>query len=417
MMSKLRAAGQQLAALRVHFIAKLIITINYSLFTINCVLLLSCSYESSESYQSMELQQQKPIAFAAYTAMSTRSSEVYSADRGFSEGQSMGVYAYLHDNTTWSAAATPNFMWNQQATSAEKGQFNYSPLKYWPNEISDKVSFIAYFPYTNAAIVEADPANPVNPVSTASTGLTPLLANNETGLPTFNFTVKDAANQQVDFLLSELLANLPNGTNNVSPSNATDRSELTVVDRVHFVFRHMLAKVEFRISADPEVRRDIAHFHLNSLSLSNLYKNGLLTPTYSAGTTTYAWTEHTTKHGVNPTYSLPVTTYVPYLLMPQELSNDVELSLDYTITFKSDGTTYHYDDATPVADQEYTYRNTATIQLNEMKLSGSSDPLEEWLPNHYYVYNIRLRANRIDFTGPVVEWGQEVMLENIVVEE
>ena len=378
-------------------------------------IVLACTSSSEE--MNVAKQQHKPIAFTAYTAMSTRSSEVYSADKGLTEGQSMGVYAYLHDNSTWSDDATPNFMWNQQATCGEKGQFDYSPLKYWPNEISDKVSFIAYFPYTNAAIVEADPANPVNPVSTASTGLTPLLANNETGLPTFNFTVKDAANQQVDFLLSELLANLPDGTNNVSPSGATDRSELTVVDRVHFVFRHMLAKVEFRITADPEIRRDIAHFHLNSLSISNLYKNGLLTPTYSAGTTTYAWTGHTTKHGVNPTYSLPVTTYVPYLLMPQQLSNDVELSLDYTITFKSDGTTYHYDDATPVADQEYTYRNTATIQLNEMKLSGSSDPLEEWLPNHYYVYNIRLRANRIDFTGQVVEWGQEVMLENIVVEE
>jgi hypothetical protein len=373
----------------------------------------------------MELQQHKPIAFTAYTAMSTRSSELYTADRGFSEGQSMGVYAYLHDNTTWSAAATPNFMWNQQATSAEKGQFNYSPLKYWPNEISDKVSFIAYFPYTNAAIVEADPANPVNPASTASTGLTPLLTNEgtnsllegDTNLPAFRFTVKDADNKQVDFLLSELLANLPNGTGNISPSNATDRSELTVVDRVHFVFRHMLAKVEFRISADPEVRRDIAHFRLNSLSVSNLFNNGLLKPNYSAGTTTYQWTEHTTKHGVNPTYSLPVTTYVPYLLMPQTIEDEVELSLDYTITFKSDGTTYHYEGTTPVADQEYTYRNTSTLQLNTMLKSGSSDPLDEWLPNHHYVYNIRLRANRIDFTGQVVEWGDTEPIDDIVVEE
>ena len=378
-------------------------------------IMLACTSSSEEL--DVAQQQHKPIAFTAYTQQPTRSSEVYSADRGLGEGQSIGVYAYLHDNSTWSAAATPNFMWNQQATCGEKGQFTYSPLKYWPNETSDKVSFMAYFPYTDAAIVEADPAHPVNAASTASTGLTPLLENNIAALPTFRFTVKDAANQQVDFLLSELLANLPNGSSNVSPSEADDRSELTVVDRVHFVLRHMLAKVEFRITADPEVRRDIAHFHLNSLSMSNLYNNGLLTPTYSAGTTTYAWTGHTTKHGEDPTYLYPVTTYVPYLLMPQEIADEVELSLDYTITFKSDGTTYHYSGTTPVADQEYTYRNTATIRLNEMLLAGSSDPLGEWLPNHHYVYNIRLRANRIDFTGQVVEWGEELESESITVEE
>ena len=383
----------------------------YVLTIIGLICLLACSSEETTRTAS----QMRPIAFGdAYTAEPTRSSTAYSTEQGLSEGQSIGVYAYLHDNSTWSNEAVPNFMWNQQATCEEKGgNFNYSPLKYWPNESSDKVSFIAYFPYTAES-----PGNPESPAyPDNATGLQTLLTNEGTGLPTFNFTVKDDVDDQVDFLLSELLPNLPNGTSGVSPSNASDRSELTVVDRVHFLFHHMTSKVEFRISADPEVRRDIAHFHLNSLSVSNLYNNGLLIPTYSAGTTTYQWTEHTTKHGVNPTYSFPVTTYVPYLLMPQTIEDEVELSLDYTITFKSDGTTYHYEGTTPVADEEYTYRNTATLQLNTMLKSGSSDPLDEWLPNHHYVYNIRLRANRIEFTGQVVEWGDYGNTEEIKIEE
>ena len=359
----------------------------------------------------------RPIAFGdAYTAQPTRSSAVYSAEQGIGADQSIGVYAYLHDNSTWAADEAyntanpeapqrliPNFMWNQKATCLEKGgNFIYSPLKYWPNELDDKVSFMAYFPYTN----------------TENTGLTPLLANNETGLPTFRFTVKETADEQVDFLLSELLTDLPNGTSAVSTSSADDRSELTVTDRVRFLFHHMTSKVEFHIVAAAEVREDIAHFRLNSLSVSNLYKDGKLTPTYSAGETTYAWSEQSTKHGTAPAYTFPLKTLTGYLLMPQTLSNDVMLNIDYDVTFKSDGTTYTYDGSGNLVPQEdYTYHNNASIQLNMMKRTGTDTRLTEWLPNHHYVYYIRIRANAIEFTGQVVEWVDTVEIDDIELEE
>ena len=103
--------------------------------------------------------------------------------------------------------------------------------------------------------------------------------------------------------------------------------------------------------------------------------------------------------------------------MPQVLGDDVILRVSYSITFKSDGTTYHYEAGIPVADQEYKYGNTATIQLNTMKRTGSDVALTEWLPNHHYIYTIRLRANRIDFTGQVVEWGDTQDIEDIKIEE
>lgn len=388
----------------------------YLVTIIGMICLLACS--SEDTTRTAEVgSQMRPIAFGdAYTAQPTRSSAVYSAEQGIGADQSIGVYAYLHDNSTWAADEAyntanpeapqrliPNFMWNQKATCLEKGgNFNYSPLKYWPNELDDKVSFMAYFPYTN----------------TENTGLTPLLANNETGLPTFRFTVKETADEQVDFLLSELLADLPNGTSAVSTSSADDRSELTVTDRVRFLFHHMTSKVEFHIVAAAEVREDIAHFRLNSLSVSNLYKDGKLTPTYSAGETTYAWSEQSTKHGTAPAYTFPLKTLTGYLLMPQTLSNDVMLNIDYDVTFKSDGTTYTYDGSGNLVPQEdYTYHNNASIQLNMMKRTGTDTRLTEWLPNHHYVYYIRIRANAIEFTGQVVEWVDTVEIDDIELEE
>lgn len=77
-----------------------------------------------------------------------------------------GVFAYYHDgnNTTdgaYSSASTPSFMYNQEVASADAGvSWTYSPIKYWPNETTtdgngatsehtDKLSFLAYAPYTS----------------------------------------------------------------------------------------------------------------------------------------------------------------------------------------------------------------------------------------------------------------------------
>ena len=320
---------------------------------------MACSSNEEPVTTVTTASQQRAIAIGdAYTAQPTRSSAAYSVEQGIDAGQSIGVYAYYHDGSTWDADEAyntanpeapkrliPNFMWNQQATCLEKGgNFSYSPLKYWPNESDDKLSFIAYFPYTT----------------------------------------------------------------------------LTVTDRVHFLFHHMTSKVEFRIVAATEVRKDIAHFLLKSFSVSNLYKDGKLTPTYNTSTdeTSYAWSEQSAKHGTSPAYTFPLKTLTGYLMMPQTLSNDVKLSISYDVTFKSDGTTYTYDgEGRLVPQQDYTYSNDATIQLNTMKRTGTDTPLTEWLPNHHYVYYIRIGAETIEFEGQVVEWLDKVEIEDIEIQE
>ena len=388
----------------------------YILTIIGVICLLACS--SEETTRTAETTSQlRPIAFGdAYTVTPTRSSEIFTATKGIPLGQSIGIYAYLHNKNENFTTYIPNFMFNQQATSRDDADyFSYSPLKYWPNDENSKVSFIAYFPYCNNADDDG------TRFSVASTGITPLLANSDTGLPTFNFTVKNAVADQVDFLVSDVMANLPK-TRDTEGDPGQPFNDLSIKDRVTFLFKHMTAKVEFRIVADPDIHKDIVHFHLNTLTVSNLYKNGTLTPTYDAGTgeTSFTWSESTTpaKHGVTPDYKLNFKTYEPQLLMPQELGNDVKMSVSYTITFKSDGTTYHYDGTTPVADQDYTYeKKEDEIQLNKMLRTGTSTPVTEWEPNRHYIYTIRLRANRIEFTGQVVEWGDTHDIEGIEIKD
>lgn len=364
------------------------------------VLMAACTADEGES----SVNTPRPIAFTSYTAQPvTRADSALLADNTIPTGQSIGVYAYYHDNTTWSNTATPNFMCNQQATNIGLEQpFSYAPLKYWPNENDDKVSFIAYYPYTSNSSADV-----------TALGLTALLDNTGTGLPSFQFAVKDNVKQQVDFMVSDLLPNLPNGTMAVTPGAPAGRDDLTVTDRVRFLFRHALAKIEFRVIVDEAARQDLAYYTLKGIQLTKIYNKAQLTPTYTPpvapateGTTTFTWTDYDSPAAT--TYACKTTE--AYLLLPQTLGDDAQLTVNYDLAFKSEGTTYTYDaDGNPVPTEEYAFTSrTTTYQLNTLKLTGTTTPIDKWLPNHHYVYNLVIKPHRIEFTGQVVEWGQEV---------
>lgn len=380
----------------------------YILTIIGIICLMACSSEETTRTAETAGSTLRPVAFKeAYTVQPTRSSAMFTATAGIPVGQSMGVYAYLHNTDTRNYSAdSPNFMWNQKATRQEETEpFTYAPLKYWPNDENSKLSFIAYFPYCNGA------DNDGTDEDIASTGITPRLTNSGTGLPTFDFTVKNAIDNQVDFLVSDVLPNMPK-SRDTNDDPGLPFNDLTITDRVQFLFKHMTAKVEFRIVADAKIRKDIVNFQLTTLSVSNLYKSGRLTPSYDkeTGLTSFNWSDQSNVQD----YTFKTNT--PQLLMPQTLLNTAMLNLSYNITFKSDGTSYRYEGSTPVAEQDYTYYNEASLQLNTMKLTDTDIPLTTWEPNHHYIYTIRLRANRIDFEGEVVDWGEYKTLDDIPIE-
>lgn len=363
-------------------------------------LLVACSSEQEEGGGAA---QQHPVDMVVYTSQpATRADSSFLAEPTVPVGKSIGVYAYYHDNSTWAVddaaepkRTVPNFMRNQQAVNPGADQpYTYSPLKYWPNEEEDKLSFIAYYPYCNGT------ADDGSEHDIETTGITPLmhdlgaLIEYGSGLPPFRFAVKDNVKEQVDFLVSDLIPDQhhPNNTR--------------ITDRVRFYFWHALSKVEFRVVIDESIRRHVSYFTLNSIGITNIYNEAHLTPAYDSGTgnTSLIWSDHRDSHKTD--YACKTTE--AYLLLPQELRNDAMLNISYDLTFESEGTVYVYDGSgNPVAVDEYLYGNhDVSIQLNTLKISGSEDPLDEWLPNRHYVYTIRLCANRIEFTGQVVDWGE-----------
>lgn len=81
----------------------------------------------------------------------TRAS-VFATDDMKTDG--FGVFASYTGQNDYSSQDM-NFMKNQKVTyDADKDAWTYSPVKYWPNNVGDKVSFFAYAPYAGGTVLE-----------------------------------------------------------------------------------------------------------------------------------------------------------------------------------------------------------------------------------------------------------------------
>ena len=95
------------------------------------------------------------IGFSAYTATAVTKGESVAATDIYGSGKDgIGVFAFYQpatngvvNNFNSTKYATPDFMYNQQVKSEDGSTWTYSPLKYWPNNTNDQLSFFAYAPY------------------------------------------------------------------------------------------------------------------------------------------------------------------------------------------------------------------------------------------------------------------------------
>ena len=186
---------------------------------------------------------------------------------------------------------------------------------------------------------------------------------------------------------------------------------------------------------------------ISNLELTNIWRKGTVTPEYNASTgettinmegepsdsLTYTIVkanpdpEKTINHIKDCCLMLPQTLALAY--DPEDTEEDLEkkkldlaktakINITYSVTLRSHGTVYTYDGAgNPEETDHYTYGNTALLPLAKLKLSGSSSEIDKWLPNHHYIYTIRLTANRIEFTGEVVEWGDTLGWDGVDIED
>ena len=190
------------------------------------MMLGSCSTDEVVNDYSPE----NAIQFGTYVGRDAVSrAHVIEVDELAKEG--FGVFAYYTDESDFANTSTPNFMYNQEVkgksstdgignTTYSTTEWEYSPLKYWPNEANDKVTFFAYAPYdknvdgTNNAYIN-------------------LSENTVAGVPAITtYLVSPNLSEQVDLLYATPIKNV---------------TKQAINGNVKFSFKHALSRIGFKV--------------------------------------------------------------------------------------------------------------------------------------------------------------------------
>ena len=247
-----------------------------------------------------ELSAPAAISFDGYLnrGVATRSGAAGLMDATLLQAQGFGVFGYYTDFNAYDDQATPNFMYNQKVTYSG-GNWEYAPVKYWPNEYGDKalsddidkVSFFAYAPY-----VEVTPST--GKVEDATFGIAGMNRNSASGDPILKYIGSFDPAKSVD-LCWGVAATADAAAWSIVQTGAAQTPAIaagkpwidvqrpadpTAGQKLKFTFEHALSQLNVQIDADVDVTdhaetpdlADGTKIYVRSISFTGLAMKGAL---------------------------------------------------------------------------------------------------------------------------------------------
>ena len=308
-----------------------------------------------------------PVSFSS--AISTKATSPLPANTTF------GVFGYYTGTSNWGNNTIPNFMFDEDV-HYDGSTYTYSPIKYWPNQTSDKLTFWAYSPYGSYDALVRKSGNNY-----------PDYTNENRGLPDIRFTTDG----DTDFMTSDIRKN-QSCRNGVNP-DAT----------VHFTFKHCLSKIAFYLKkyedkapSDPEKYTvQVKSIRLEGIELTGIRRTSLNPP---------AWVMSGNRGNI--------TSYADG---PLDNTDDIILGLDYPAAGSPDAVSYVLPQ-----DLDYAYARLHieyTIDFDEIvtpRTMISNIPLKTVFDNVSALwveateYNVYIRItpdDPIEFSVAWSDWG------------
>ena len=248
----------------------------YYLMTVAAALALAACAKQEQTVQPEEATAEMAVGFDAYTSRGVDTKAGPAGElttSGFKVSPSafkdagFGVFAYYTDNNDYDSNSVPNFMYNQQVKwngNSTSGKWEYSPVKYWPNEYGsnaisddrDKVSFFAYAPWV--AVVPST-GKIDGTVDLTTWGITGVTRNTITGDPLVKYMVSFDPTKSVDLVWGVVPA--ASTTWNTIYDGDTEQTMVagkpwanverpaTTAQTLKFDFNHALSKLNVQIDA------------------------------------------------------------------------------------------------------------------------------------------------------------------------
>jgi hypothetical protein len=315
------------------------------------------------------------IGFSTYSPTPTKAGGSFVTGTNFlgvnADDQLIGVYAYNTGSATYADAThTPNFMTDVKVKLLNNGgtaSSSYTPVRYWPtDEANNKLTFFAYYPNLTGNNI------------TKTVGI---------GLVDFSFSIPDTKPiNDIDFMVADAVID------QVYSSNT---------GVVPFVFRHQLTQVNFFVNTDNTDANTT--IKIKTVKVLQIKTSGKLTSTYSSGTTTEWGTLggktdfiiynvaagaalSTAAQQIGETadsyYCGTEVNAYRYLMIPQEIGDDVKVEIVYDVI--TDGVT-----------------TTNTFTGDAAKKLNTAGSITAWGKNQKINYTITVGLKPIEFTATV----------------
>lgn len=357
-------------------------------FAAAAVMMVSCSNDQVVS----KMPQDNAINFGMYFGRDAQSRAAI-MDLDDLKAQSFGVFAYYTDNSDYiEGTSTPNFMFDQ-IVEWESTAWKYSPLKYWPNEATDKLSFFAYAPHTSESNVNITLAAGFDKASASA--------------PSITYTLNADQSKHVDLLWADSVEN---------------KTKQTTTEKVHFVFKHAMSRIGFKSVAVIDESSNDANgdiddgTHTNPLDgntiitlksiklIGEFYKGGTLnlaTGVWSdyvtAASTEYNWaTADFLNDDVTTTKAVVLNDESYLTVLPHTNTQEVKIEVVYTVKTTDAALDGAYSEVT----------NTIV-----------SDPFDFTFQQGYaYNFVLHIGLTSVKFSAEVAEWddlGEEDIVVNV----
>jgi len=208
-------------------------------------LLASCSQNEGVSLLVQD-NNDGAITFEAFARTAVTKGTVETSENFMDKG--IGVFAFYQPANGGTAAdftttkyPSPDFMYNQKVSIASGDtKWTYSPIKYWPNNKGDKLSFFAYAPYDVKTSWE-DLGIKTNTIGTSVSK---------------TFEIANEVVNQKDYLFAEPTLNKakPSVITHDASGNASAADASGDADVVKFNFKHVLSKINIFVGVKADIQ-------------------------------------------------------------------------------------------------------------------------------------------------------------------
>ena len=315
---------------------------------LSVIVLTSCTKDEVVN-QSANL----AISFDTYVAKSTKGIPV--TGTSFSEGATMGVYAYNTDNADWTSTNIDSYsskpLINEKVTNGTAG-WTYTNTAYYVK--NQKISFLAYAPHKEGV----------------------QFANGK-----LEHQVSTLLSEQNDLMVAAPVTN-----------KTWDGTVGTVPEKIVFAFKHALSQVKFK-AALKESYTDYT-IKVNSVTLKALKSTGKLSLT----ATDVNWEEVSGSQNYTMSFADNTLSTAASALKPSGEGTDVFMLLPQTL----EKVAFTFNITATPTEAGTTAGKVAKTRDFDVIVDGT------WASNNIYLYTATLT---MDFDAPAIEFGEPSITE------